>query len=256
MPAEYTSTPAFRFPEKTFVVGANSRLFKATFPDADYVAVSGRIEAVGEIPTFPDGSTIIIFSDAPSKAENTALLTSIVHRLIAVDRFKLIFISSISALFRDERTGRFAGAYAEKKCAAEKFLMESISADKLYIIRLGNAFFAGNWHDIANNSKLLVLPHGFDTCAASTSQDLANAMRNALSGNADHLANAWMPVAPTRYFRKVVKIRGLAGFYKNQATSVGIKICSRILSIFGIFAPSPADIDSFNPRFAGQSSSL
>lgn len=256
MPDEYNSVFPVRFPENTFVVGANSRLFNATFPNADYVAVSGRVEAVRDIPSFPDGSTIIIFSDAPSKAENTALLASVVHRLIAIDQFKLIFISSVSALFRDERTGKFAGAYAEKKNAAEKFLIESVPTQNLYIIRLGNAFFSGNWRNIATQSKMLVLPYGFDLCAASSSQDLTNAMGNALSGGPVHVVNAWMPVAVSQYFRKVVKIKGLQSIYNNKALSIGIKIFSKIFSKFGIFIPSPADIDSFNPHFARQASAI
>ena len=235
-----------------FVVGAGSKIFRMLDWPLPYVPVSGRLEALGEMPSFAAGSTIILFADPPTIDDALAMMISMIGSTPIDSDVHVIFISSISALFDQSDLFTGSGVYARKKKALEAFLEASLPAGNLCIVRFGNVFECGGWQDIARHCPVTLLPRGFDRCAATDIASIRACLLATVSNrNAGHI-NLWKDKPAAAFFTRTRHPYGLRTLYRSRLGRIAIKVAGKLLRKMGIYLPSPDDIDSFNARFFGK----
>lgn len=174
------------------------------------------------------------------------MILSVLGRLDARAPTRIIYISSISAGFRDSLHFPHEGPYARRKRIAEEMLFRSELA-QVTVLRLGNIFSHGGWQSIREDCRLAILPRGARYTAQSDAASLLSELELSLAGQerGDVVMEAFSLVETANVLPRVVFVPGLLGFYRNGALRLALKILAKILRKIGIYLPSPDDLNAF-----------
>lgn len=231
-----------------YVVGTGSRLFRTMGLSREHTPVSGRIDAIDKMPIFATGALVIVFADPPEENQTMALLLSVLRQVGYNKGCRVVYISSISATFRDSSVFPFEGPYAKKKRCAELLLRSREDLD-ICVIRVGNVFGHGGWQAVRSSTRWALLPAGFDQTAVSTAAAVRDAIDRAISlPPGHHVLNAWQAVPSSTVLRGVVAVPKLLGLYRLGVMRLPMKLLGRVLRPFGVYLPSHADLNSFLVR--------
>ncbi len=231
-----------------YVVGSGSKIFQALDWGLPYVPVSARAGTLDDMPAFVPGSTIVVFADPPNIDDALAMMISVIGSSPANGDVRIVFISSISALFDQSDVFPEGGVYSRKKRAVERFIEASLPSGASCIVRFGNVFECGGWADIAANCPVALLPRGFDRCAVSDLASIRSRLIGIVRDREAGAVNLWEDRPVAAFFTDTRSIPGTGTLYRNRLGRIALKIAAKILRKAGIYLPSPDDINSFNPR--------
>ncbi len=228
-----------------YIIGANSRLYRSLNLENRIIELSVRINSVKQITTFPEDAAIVIFSDPGDAIITSAILISILSCIPYKSNCKIVFISSISAQFYQSPHCPIEGGYARRKRVAEEILASRKDLT-ITIIRAGNVFSHGGWKMIQERSTIAILPRGFNKTAASTPQEVADAISEGVSQEfGHHYLNIARGVDTSTIFKRVVFTPGILSVYRVKWARTPLKALTRIFRVMKIYLPSPDDINSF-----------
>lgn len=244
----FTISPMRTLPGRLYVVGAGSRIFQGLSWTDPYDAVAGRIGSLSQMPAFEKDSTVLIFADPPNTDEALAMITSVIGSASHSSGVKVVFISSISALYDRSDLFPSGGHYAKRKRQVERFIASSDV--RHIIIRLGLVGSAGGWTDVIERSHLAVFPTGFNSYPATDMSVIRDQVLEAVSGQGGRAeVNAWQVRPVSGLFRKVTYVPLLETAYRSKIGRIVVKVTAKILLKVGVYLPSPDDINAFNTNF-------
>jgi hypothetical protein len=228
----------------TYVFGSNSRLAEHIGYKPKGAILTGlRARQMVTLPPVLEGK-ITIFSDPPSLQDTKAGLVDLLSRIPLNSNSEIVFISSISASFKNSTKFPYEGRYALRKRLAEE-LFKSRGDLNVTIVRVGNVFAITGWKLIRQFCPVILLPP-MSTHVAAADLDVLN---YCLGENYGHkgfrIIDAYRVVPINTYFSKIIYIPGLMVLYRSNWGRPIIKLLSKMFRKIGIYFPSPDDLNSF-----------